>query len=477
MRCERFDGQLASALFRQNRTRMEFDPLLLSRIQFAFVVSFHILFPAFTIGLASWLAMLEALWLRTDSEKFQELYGFWVKIFAVSFGMGVVSGIVMSFQFGTNWSRFSSATGNILGPLMSYEVLTAFFLEAGFLGIMLFGASRVGKGLHFFATMMVALGTLFSAFWILSANSWMHTPAGYRLEDGVFYAEDWLAIIFNPSFPYRLVHMVFAAYLTTAFVVAGISAWYLERNQSVDHARTMFLMAMGFIAIVAPLQIFAGDLHGLNVREHQPAKLAAMEAHWNSEEVPVPFVVFALPNEEQEKNDFELAIPYVGSLILTHEFAGAVQGLKDFPKSERPPVAIVFWAFRIMLGIGALMAFIGFCGLFLYKRNRLYNTRWFLRLCTLTTPAGFIAVISGWVTAEVGRQPYVVYGLMRTADAVSPVSGGQVASSFAGFVAVYIIVFGAGLYYILRLVKRGPAGQTPKRDTAFETPARPLSAS
>ena len=456
---------------------MEFDPLLLSRLQFAFVVSFHILFPAFTIGLASWLAMLEALWLKTHREKFHELYGLCVKIFAVSFGMGVVSGIVMSFQFGTNWSRFSAATGNILGPLMSYEVLTAFFLEAGFLGIMLFGAQRVGRGLHFFATLMVALGTLVSTFWILSANSWMHTPAGFRLEDGVFYPDDWFAIIFNPSFPYRLVHMVFAAYLTTAFVVAGISAWYLRRGQAIEHARTMFLMAMGFIAIVAPLQIIAGDLHGLNVREHQPAKLAAMEAHWDTEEIPVPFVLFAIPNEEQERNDLEIAIPYAGSLILTHELDGEVQGLKDFPATERPPVAVVFWAFRIMLAVGLLMVFVAFCGLVLYRRGKLYETGWFLRLCTLATPAGFIAVICGWVTAEVGRQPYVVYGLMRTADAVSPVSGGEVAASFAGFMMVYAIVFGAGIYYIVKLVQRGPTGQRPKADTVFETPARPLSAS
>jgi cytochrome d ubiquinol oxidase subunit I len=456
---------------------MDFDPLLLSRIQFAFVVSFHILFPAFTIGLASWLATLEALWLKTGRERFRELYGFWVKIFAVSFGMGVVSGIVMSFQFGTNWSRFSAATGNILGPLMSYEVMTAFFLEASFLGIMLFGWQRVGKGLHFFATLMVAAGTLLSAFWILSANSWMHTPAGYMLQDGVFYPDDWLTIIFNPSFPYRLVHMVFAAYLTTAFVVAGIAAWYLRRNQNTPHAQTMFLMAMGFISIVAPLQIIAGDLHGLNVREHQPAKLAAMEAHWDSDEVPVPFILFALPDEERESNRLEIALPYAGSLILTHELQGRVMGLKDFPPAERPPVAIVFWAFRIMLAIGALMLFIGFCGLYLYKRGRLYDTLWFLKLCTWAAPIGFIAVISGWVTAEVGRQPYVVYGLMRTADAVSPVPGGSVAASFAGFIAVYAIVFGAGIYYILKLVKRGPEAQPPKIDTLFETPARPLSAS
>ncbi len=456
---------------------MDFDPLILSRLQFAFVVSFHILFPAFTIGIASYLAMLEALWLKTGRSEFRDLYGFWVKIFAVSFGMGVVSGIVMSFQFGTNWSRFSAATANVIGPLMSYEVLTAFFLEAGFLGIMLFGRERVGRGLHFFATVMVAIGTLVSTFWILAANSWMHTPAGYELRDGVFYAGNWFEIIFNPSFPYRLVHMVLAAYLTTAFVVAGIAAWYLRRNVAIPHARTMFAMAMGFITIVAPLQIIAGDLHGLNVREHQPAKLAAIEAHWDSKKVPVPFVLFALPDAEGEENRHEIAIPWAGSLILTHELNGAVQGLKDFPPEDRPPVAIVFWSFRIMLAAGFLMLFIGACGIWLYRRGELYTTSWFLRLCTLTTPIGFIAVISGWVTAEVGRQPYVVYGLMRTADALSPVTGGSVAASFAGFMMVYLIVFGAGIYYLLKLVRRGPVAQTPKPETVFDTPARPLSAS
>ncbi len=453
---------------------MDFDPLLLSRLQFAFVVSFHILFPAFTIGLANYLAMLEALWLKTGNEKYRELFRFWVKIFAVSFAMGVVSGIVMSFQFGTNWSRFSAATGNILGPLMSYEVLTAFFLEAGFLGIMLFGWERVGKGLHFFATVMVALGTLMSTFWILSANSWMHTPAGYVLKDGVFYADNWLAIIFNPSFPFRLVHMTLAVFLTTAFVIAGVSAWYLRRGQSVEHAKVMFVMAMGFISIVTPLQILAGDFHGLNTGEYQPAKLAAMEAHWDSDEVPVPFVLFALPDQQQEENRFELAIPYAGSLVLTHRLDGAVPGLKDFPKDERPPVAITFWAFRVMLAMGFLMLFIGFYGIYLYRRGELYSTSWFLRLCTLATPIGFIAVISGWITAEVGRQPYVVYGLLRTADAHSPVAGGSVAASLAGFIVVYSIIFGAGIYYLVKLVRRGVEAHAA-HETPYKRPARPLS--
>jgi cytochrome d ubiquinol oxidase subunit I len=343
---------------------MDLDPLLLSRIQFAFVISFHILFPAFTVGLASWLAMLEGLWLKTGNPVFHQLYQFWVKIFAVSFGMGVVSGIVMSFQFGTNWSRFSEATANVIGPLVSYEVLTAFFLEAGFLGIMLFGERRVNRALNFFATVMVAIGTLFSVFWIISANSWMHTPAGYEVRDGIFYPTSWLAIVFNPSFPYRFVHMTLAAYLTTAFVVGGISAWYLWKNRAIAHAKVMFVMAIEFIAIVAPLQIMAGDFHGLNMGEHQPAKLAAIEAHWRTEEVPVPLVLFAVPDEQRETNRFEVALPYLGSLILTHELNGVVKGLKDFPPDERPPIAIPFWAFRIMVAIGFLMAFVGLYGLF-----------------------------------------------------------------------------------------------------------------
>lgn len=453
---------------------MEFDPLFLSRVQFAFVVSFHILFPAFTIGLASWLAMLEALWLKTGRETYRNLYQFWVKIFAVSFGMGVVSGIVMSFQFGTNWSQFTNATGNIMGPLLSYEVLTAFFLEAAFLGVMLFGWDRVGNALHFLATCMVAVGTLISTFWIISANSWMHTPAGFELRDGIFYAADWLAIVFNPSFPYRLVHMVLAAYLTTCFTIGGISAWYLWKRRCVEQARLMFIMSIGFAAIVAPLQLIAGDFHGLNVRDYQPAKLAAMEGHWETEKAPVPMILFAIPDEEQETNHYEIGIPYLGSLILTHELEGKIQGLKDFAPEDRPPVAIVFWTFRIMVLIGLLMAFIGLYGFYLYRKGRLYDTRWFQLVCMGATPSGFIAVLSGWFTAEIGRQPYVVYGLMRTEDAVSPISGGSVATSLALFVIVYVIIFGAGTYYLLKLIRQGP--EAPKaRETIYKTPERPLS--
>ena len=456
---------------------MDLDPVLLSRLQFAFVMSFHILFPAFTIGLASWLAMLEGLWLKTGKDIFIQLFHFWLKIFAVSFAMGVVSGIVMSFQFGTNWSRFSEATGNVLGPLMAYEVMTAFFLEAGFLGIMLFGEKRVGKGIHFFATLMVAIGTLISTFWILSANSWMHTPAGYELRNGIFYAKDWVAIIFNPSFPYRLVHMVMAAFLTTAFVVGGVSAWYLYQGRVVDHAKLMFAMAVGFITIVAPLQIIAGDFHGLNVGKYQPAKLAAMEGHWDTAEVPVPLILFALPDQKEERNRLAVEVPYVGSIVLTHTLDGKVTGLKDFKPEDRPPVAIVFWAFRIMVGLGVLMLLVGVYGLYLYWRGRLYTTAWFHKLCMAMTPAGFLAVLAGWITAEVGRQPYVVYGLMRTADAASPVAATSVMVSLISFMLVYGVVFGAGTYYLLKLIRQGPATAEAETATVFKTAARPLSLS
>ena len=450
------------------------DTLILARIQFAFTISFHILFPAFTIGLASWLVMLELLWLRTGKAAYQSLYRFWLKIFAVSFGLGVVSGVVMSFQFGTNWSVFSEKTGNVLGPLLGYEVLTAFFLEATFLGIMLFGAERVGRGLHFLATCMVALGTLISAFWILAANSWMHTPAGFRLEGDVFYPVDWLAIIFNPSFPYRFIHMTLAAFLTTCFVVAGVAAGYLLQGRFPRRAGLMLRLAVIFAAIVVPLQIVVGDLHGLNTLEHQPAKVAAMEAHWETRR-GAPLVLFAIPDAEQEKNHFEVSIPKLGSLILGHDLQAEVTGLEAFPPAERPPVKWVFYCFRLMVGIGLLMLFVGWCGAVQQWRGRLEQTTWLLRLTSNMAPAGFIALLAGWFTTEIGRQPYVVYGLMRTADAVSPLPAGSVAWSLAMFLLVYGGVFGAGLYYILRLVRKGPLTvEPPPPEDA--TPQRPMSA-
>jgi len=432
------------------------DPVLLARIQFAFTVSFHILFPAFTIGLASWLAVLEWRWLKTGNPIYAETYRLWVKIFAVTFGMGVVSGVVMSFQFGTNWSVFSDRVGNVLGPLLGYEVLTAFFLEASFLGVMLFGWNRVSPKMHFAATLIVAVGTLISAFWILSANSWMQTPQGFVAgEDGLLYPTNWLAVIFNPSFPYRFAHMVTAAYLTTAFVAAGVGGYYLARDRHIPHARVMLGMAMIMAICVAPLQLLVGDLHGLNTLKHQPAKVAAMEGLWETRS-GAPLVLFGWPDQEAETTRYALEIPKLSSLILTHELDGEVKGLKAWPREERPPVASVFWSFRIMVGIGTLMILTGLVGLVLFLKKRLFDTRWFQYWCMAMAPAGFIAVLAGWFVTEIGRQPYIVFNVMRTAEAVSPLDGAPIAISLAAFVFTYGFVFGAGSYYIVKLIRKGP---------------------
>jgi cytochrome d ubiquinol oxidase subunit I len=435
------------------------DPVLLARIQFAFTVAFHILFPAFTIGLASWLAVLEWRWIKTGYEPYAETYRMWVKIFAVTFGMGVVSGVVLSFQFGTNWSVFADAGGNVLGPLLGYEVLTAFFLEASFLGVMLFGWNRVSPKMHFAATIIVAVGTLISAFWILSANSWMQTPQGFRVgADGLLYPTSWLQVIFTPSFPYRFVHMVTAAYLTTAFTVAGVGAYYLWRRRHEAQARVMLGMAMIMAVFVAPLQLLFGDLHGLNTFEYQPAKVAAMEGLWETER-GAPLVLFGWPDQEAETTRFALEIPKLSSLILTHDLNGEVRGLKEWPRNERPPVAWVFWSFRIMVGLGMLMIATGVIAIVLYFKKRLFDTRWFQYWCMALTPAGFIAVLAGWIVTEVGRQPWVVQGVLRTDAAVSPVVGSSIAISLAAFIVVYLFVFGAGTYYILHLINKGPDTQ------------------
>jgi cytochrome d ubiquinol oxidase subunit I len=435
------------------------DPILLARIQFAFTISFHILFPAFTIGLASWLAVLEWRWLKTGKPVYAEIYRMWVKIFAVTFGMGVVSGVVMSFQFGTNWSVFSDKTGNVLGPLLAFEVLTAFFLEASFLGIMLFGWNRVGPKLHFAATIIVAVGTLISAFWILSADSWMQTPQGfYEGPDGLFYPTSWWQIIFNPSFPHRFIHMVTAAYLTTAFAVAGVGAFYLWRQRHVQQARVMLGMAMIMAVFVAPAQLVVGDMHGLNTLEHQPAKVAAMEGLWETER-GAPLVLFGLPDQEQETTRYALEIPKLSSLILTHELDGEVKGLKQWPKTDRPLVAIVFWSFRIMVGIGILMILTGVAAIVLHVKKRLFDTRWFHIWCMALTPSGFAAVLAGWFVTEVGRQPWIIHGVMRTSEAASPVAGPSIAISLAAFVFTYLFVFGAGTYYIVKLISIGPQTQ------------------
>jgi len=456
------------------------DALLLSRIQFGFVISFHILFLAFTIGLAHWLAFVEWRWLRTRDAMWRDIYFFWLKIFAVSFGMGVVSGIVMSFQFGTNWAVLSERAGAILGPLLSYEVLTAFFLEATFLGVMLFGWRKVSDRLHFFATCMVALGTLLSTFWIISANSWMQTPQGYTIDAaGFFHPADWWAIVFNPSFPYRLAHMVLAAFITTCFVIGGVSAWYLRRGEHREAGLRMLRHAVVFAAIAVPLQIVAGDLHGLNVAEHQPAKLAAIEAHWHASEPGegTPLVLFGLPDQQAERNDYEVAVPRLGGLILAHDWNGTFDPLTAFPPEERPPVAPVFWSFRVMVGIGLLMLALAWASLWAMRRGRLAGSRWLLDGWRLLSPSGFIALLAGWYVVEIGRQPYVVYGLLRTSDAVSPnIVAAAVMTSLAVYALAYAVIFGAGIWYLRKLMLVGPVPQPPK-DTrgGDKTPARPLS--
>lgn len=449
---------------------MEFDALGLARLQFAFTVSFHIIFPVFSIGLASYLAVLNGLWLWTGREVFESLFHYWKKIFAVAFGMGVVSGIVMSYQFGTNWAVFSDKVGPVLGPLMGYEVLSAFFLEAGFLGVMLFGRERVGPKLHFFATAMVALGTFMSAFWILSVNSWMQTPAGYGFNEvGQFIVKDWWQVIFNPSFPYRLVHMLLASYLTTALVVGAVGALHLlkARRHDTDNtgARVMFSMAMWMVLCTAPLQIIAGDFHGLNTLEHQPAKVAAMEGHFETHS-GAPLILFGIPNAAQERIDASIAIPKLGSLILTHDAEGVVKGLKEWPPQDRPPVGILFWSFRIMVGIGMAMLGLGLWAGLQRMRHRLYDTQWLQRTAVLMGPTGFIAVIAGWITTEVGRQPYTVYGLLRTVDSASAIAAPAIAASLLAFIVVYFALFGAGTFYILRLMSKAPERIEPQLSTA-----------
>jgi cytochrome bd ubiquinol oxidase subunit I len=458
------------------------DALLLARIQFGFTISFHIVFPGLTIGLASYLAVLEGLWLKTGRQVYMDLYHFWSKVFAVAFGMGVVSGVVMAYQFGTNWSEFSRFAGGITGPLLAYEVLTAFFLEAGFLGVMLFGMQRVGPALHFTSTVAVAVGTLVSSTWILASNSWMHTPQGHAIIDGRVVPVDWIAVIFNPSFPYRLTHMVLAAFIATALVVGGSAAWHLLRGRSHEPVRVMLSMALWMLLAVAPLQAIVGDAHGLNTLEHQPAKLAAIEGHWeNHPGKGVPLILFGWPDMQAETTHWKLEIPRAGSLLLTHSWDGTIPALKDFPRADRPNSTVVFWTFRVMVGLGMLMILLALFGLWLRRGGRLYRSRAFLRFALLMAPSGLVALLAGWFTTEIGRQPWIIYGLMRTADAVSPVSAQQLGISLALFVVVYFVVFGAGTGYLLKLIAKGPQvdeGLTPVSGGPGQqrSPARPLSA-
>jgi cytochrome d ubiquinol oxidase subunit I len=458
------------------------DALLLARIQFGFTVSFHIVFPALTIGMASYLAVLEGLWLRTQRQVYIDLYHFWSKVFAVAFGMGVVSGLVMAYQFGTNWSEFSRFAGGVTGPLLAYEVLTAFFLEAGFLGVMLFGMQRVGPGLHFFSTIAVAVGTLISSTWILASNSWMHTPQGHAIIDGRIVPVDWIAVIFNPSFPFRLTHMVLAAFIATALVVGGSAAWHLLRGRNHEPVRVMLSMALWMLLAAAPLQALVGDAHGLNTLEHQPAKLAAIEGHWeNHPGVGVPLILFGWPDMQAETTRWKIEVPRAGSLLLTHTWDGTIPALKDFPPEDRPNSTVVFWSFRVMVGLGMLMIALALIGLWLRRGRRLYQSRPFLRFALFMAPTGLVAILAGWMTTEIGRQPWVIYGVMRTADAVSAHSVAQLGVSLALFVVVYFAVFGAGTAYMLRLIGKGPVVDEALHPVEggpgqSRSPARPLSA-
>ncbi len=450
----------------------------LARIQFGFTVSFHIIFPAITIGLASYLVVLEGLWLYKKDVVYRNLYRFWVKIFAVNFAMGVVSGLVMAYQFGTNWANFSSFAGTVTGPLLMYEVLTAFFLEAGFLGVMLFGWNKVGPGLHWFATIMVALGTLISATWILASNSWMQTPQGFSIINHKVIPVAWLDIIFNPSFPYRLAHMVTAAFLAAALLVGAAGAWHLLKKNHTPAVKIMFSMALWMITFTAPIQILIGDQHGLNTLVYQPAKIAALEAHWeNKPNEAVPLILFAIPSMTGEKNYFEVSVPHLGSLILTHTWNGQIPGLKSFAPDDRPNATIIFWTFRIMVGLGFLMLGLGLMSLFLRFRDRLYQSKFFLRYALLMGPAGIVAILAGWYTTEIGRQPWIVYNLMRTTEAVSNHSAVTLSISLVIFILVYFAVFGTGINYLLRLIASGPQETDDHFDgNNSQRPARPLSA-
>jgi cytochrome d ubiquinol oxidase subunit I len=443
---------------------MALDGLLISRAQFAFTIGYHILWPAYSIGISGFIVILNLLWLGSGRPVYRALLRFWIELFALGFAMGVVTGVVLSYEIGTNWSVFAERTSNVIGPFFTYEVLMAFFLEAGFIGIMLFGIDRVGARLHFVSCVVVALGAVVSAFWILAANSWMQTPAGFVLTDDKFQLASWWAAIFNPSFPYRFAHMVIAAYVTGAFLVMGVSGLHLWRRQHIEFARAGLSIGLWMALVLVPLQLWLGDLHGLNTLEYQPIKVAAMEGDWETRSGQ-PLVLFAWPDTTAERNDYALEIPKLGSLILTHDWNGTVEGLKAVPAQERPPVPVVFFAFRLMVGIGLVLLAVAIAGIVLRWRGRLYDTRWFSIACALSSPLPFIAILSGWTVTEVGRQPFIVYGYLRTAQAMSPVATSAVIGSFALFVIVYTVLLLAFFLYAWRVIVRGPqikeAAQSP----------------
>jgi len=450
---------------------MSLDAVLLSRLQFAFTIGYHILWPAYTIGISGFIVVLTLLWRATRKPVYREQLRFWIHLFALGFAMGVVTGLVLSYEIGTNWSVFAARTSNVIAPFFSYEVQTAFFLEAGFIGIMLFGMDRFPERLHILSCFMVAAGAVASAFWILAANSWMQTPSGFRMEGNNFQIESWRAAIFSPSFPYRFAHMMTASYLTGAFVVIGVMGWYLWRRQHLAFARSGFSAALAIAAVLAPLQLVIGDLHGLNSFRYQPIKVAAMEAHWEGG-AHQPLTLFALPDMASERNDFAVDIPELGSLLLTHRTDGVVRGLKSVPREDRPNVPIVFFAFRIMVGCGLILIAIAWVGLWLRWRGRLYDTAWFSFVCAFASPLGFIAILAGWTVTETGRQPWIVYGQMRTAQAIAPVNAAAVASSFALFVAVYLTLLMAFFYFAMRIVLAGPETPAPERESLAVRPGR-----
>jgi len=442
---------------------------IVSRIQFAFTVSFHILFPALSIGLVTFLAIMEGVWLKTRKVKYKQICRFWTKIFALTFGMGIVSGIAMEFQFGTNWSGFTNVVGPVLGALFTYEVLTAFFIEAGFLGVMLFGWDKVGPKLHYFATLLVAVGTTLSAFWILSANSWMQTPAGFVQKAGKLVVSSWQHVIFNPSVMPRYFHMLMAAYITGAFVIAGIAAHYILHRRHDEFAKTCFSFAVLSLAILMPLQLFMGDRVGLEVHENQPIKTAAMEAVWETQR-GAPLLLFAIPDQDAQKNLFPIAIPHGAALLNTHQWNGKLLGLKTVTRENQPIVPIVFFSFRIMVFFGILMVIYAGMGFYLRMKKRLFQHTWFLKLSRWMIPSGFIALWCGWITAEEGRQPWVVYHILRTKDVASNVLLSHVISVFILLVIIYGIIFGFFYFhYLLKVIRKGPLEIKPSpEDQPFQ---------
>jgi cytochrome d ubiquinol oxidase subunit I len=450
------------------------NALLLSRLQFAFTISFHIIFPAFTIGLAAWLTVLEALHLATRRAVYRVVFEFWLRIFGVAFGLGVVSGVVMGLQFGTNWSVLARMSGPIQGPLLSYETFTAFFIEASFLGVLLLGRARVRPWFYLFSTGMVALGTTLSAFWIMVNNSWMQVPVGYAMVNGAFVPNDWFSIIFSPVVWVRFPHMLIASYLTGAFCVAATGAWYVLRRQYASEARIMLRMGLYFAAVLVPLQIYFGHLNGDSVHEHQPAKFAAIEGRWRDEQ-PASEVLFAIPDEASETNRYEIKVPVLGSLIASMSLSSKEVGLTSFPRADRPPVVIPFLSFRVMVGCGLVMLFVAWVGTYLLRTGRIEQKRLFLWLTFLSYPLPFIAILTGWYSAEVGRQPWTVYGVLRTVDSVTPfLTARSALTSLVLYGVVYSFIFAFGVYYIYRLLRAGPS-ELLAAPLAAAVPNRPMS--